>query len=237
MVNDQLDDIPWPPAYKIKKHPKAKRVKLDISKRHGLQITVPPRFKLGDMSSILESHKQWIIEKLKHYQPFQPLSLPATINLAAMQEIWRVEYMACDTRMRIMSRPHREIVVFGPVADHVLCQRVLVVWLKKMAKIHLLAELKHISETLQLPFVSASIRGQQTRWGSCTVDKTISLNYKLLFLPPKLMRHVLIHELCHTKHLNHSAKFWQLVAKHDAEWHAHRRALLQADQYVPAWAV
>ncbi len=227
----------WPPAYKLKKHPRAKRVKLAICKQHGLQITVPNRFRMSDMPSILENHKQWILDKLQHYQPYQPILLPTHIDLLAIQESWRISYMACHVNMRILYRPHQEIVIFGEVEDKMLCKKILLRWLKKMAQQHLLTQLKNISDTLQLPFSSASVRGQQTRWGSCSADKTINLNYKLLFLPPWLTRHVMIHELCHTKQLNHSAKFWQLVATYDPNWQMHRRALAKADQYVPVWAI
>lgn len=227
----------WPPVYAIKKHQRAKRVKLTVSRQHGLQITVPQRFRMSEMPAILEEHKQWILDKLQYYQPFQPLILPDLIELSAIAQTWRVSYINCDVNVRLMRRPQQEIVLFGRVEDAAACKKMLMRWLKKMAQHYLLAQLKEVSAALQLPFTSAAIRGQQTRWGSCSANKVINLNYKLLFLPSSLMHHVLVHELCHTKHLNHSNTFWQLVAKYDAAWQVHRRALTKADQYVPLWAV
>ena len=63
----------------------------------------------------------------------------------------------------------------------------------------------------------------------------ICLNYKLLFLPPQITRYVLIHELCHTVHMNHSKEFWQLVKKNDPLYKQWDHDLKNANQYIPQW--
>jgi predicted metal-dependent hydrolase len=84
-------------------------------------------------------------------------------------------------------------------------------------------------------FATASIRGQKTRWGSCSSRQTISVNCKLLFLPSELVRYVLIHELCHTVHLNHSAAFWALVAQKEPDYQQLDAGLRDARYHVPLW--
>lgn len=109
-------------------------------------------------------------------------------------------------------------------------------WLKKKASRHLGNWLHALSEDFELQYNNLTIRGQRSRWGSCSEDKAINLNYKLLFLPANLVEHILLHELCHTKELNHSQDFWHLMSKHDVNYKQNRKLLLQADKYLPNWA-
>jgi predicted metal-dependent hydrolase len=74
-----------------------------------------------------------------------------------------------------------------------------------------------------------------SRWGSCSARGDISLNYQLLFLPPPLLRHVLLHELCHTVEMNHSPRFWATVRRFEPDLDSMRVEMRQAWTHVPDW--
>ena len=120
-------------------------------------------------------------------------------------------------------RPTREIVFVGKKVDKQIYKKKLIAWIKNQSKKHLSVELATLSQQTNMNFDTLTIRDQKTRWGSCTSDKSISLNYKLIFLPQRLMQHVIIHELCHTLYLNHSDFFWNKVAEFDTDWHDTKR--------------
>ncbi len=60
-------------------------------------------------------------------------------------------------------------------------------------------------------FNRISIRNQKTRWGSCSRKKNLNFNYRIMYLPEKVIDYIIIHELCHLKEFNHSKNFWNLV--------------------------
>ena len=66
---------------------------------------------------------------------------------------------------------------------------------------------------LRFSYKAIKIKNQKTRWGSCSRNKNLNFNYKLIFLPKKQQDYIIIHELCHLKEFNHSRKFWSLVEK------------------------
>lgn len=69
------------------------------------------------------------------------------------------------------------------------------------------------------------IRNHKSKWGSCSNKGNLNFNYRILFLPPNLADYIIVHEMCHLGEMNHSAKFWQLVAKVVPEHKKHRREL------------
>jgi len=80
-----------------------------------------------------------------------------------------------------------------------------------------------------------TIRCQKTRWGSHSKFGTINLNAQLLFVPPQLVRYVFLRELCHSVHLDHSARFWELLAQHEPQTDRLRKDLRASWLYVPGW--
>lgn len=234
--------LDWPPTYTVKHHPRARHVKMRVLPQSGLELTVPKRFNYKRIPEILESNKAWIIKRLSELevalQHVSNQALPDVIELPAISQTIPVQYIKMESkRIRIMSRPQQGIALLGDVDNQALCKKSLSEWVKVQAEIHFAIWLDTLCKETGLSYNKLVIRSQRSRWGSCSAEKTISLNYKLMFMSYELVRHILIHELCHTRHLNHSVKFWQLVAKFDPAWKEHARQLRKSDQWMPGWAV
>jgi predicted metal-dependent hydrolase len=234
------DDIAWPPAYTIKKHARARHVKLKATAQSGLELVVPKRFNPKEIPLILEHNKIWILKHLAKIQEqtlFQAnLALPTEINLLAFNQCWKVDYIATQSfKLRLITRPNQELVLFGNISDKELCKKLLSTWAKSQAKKLLALRLQQVSSACQLPFQKLTVRNQRSRWGSCSAEKNISLSYKLIFLPAEIMDYILIHELCHTMQMNHSTKFWRLVESFDPNWKEHCKAARHAEHLIPTW--
>ena len=229
------------PPHKIRESRRAKHVNLKVSKGGELEVVIPRGFDRRLIPDILHRKRAWIektTRRLAERQQFlarQPV-LPEQISFQAIGEVWQVEYQATSaTRITVTEKSDRRLVVSGNIHDMEWCKTALRRWLAHKAKEYLAPWLRKIGQAERLSFKKVIIRGQKTRWGSCSATGTISLNYKLLFLPPALVRYVLIHELCHTKHLNHSKKFWALVNKKEPGYKEAQAELRTAWRYMPGW--
>ena len=87
-------------------------------------------------------------------------------------------------------------------------------WYRKQARIHFSARISELAPGLKLQPNVLRISSARTRWGSCSTRGTISLSWRLIMAPPHIIDYVIIHELIHLRHPNHSAQFWAAVETH-----------------------
>ena len=230
------------PSYQVRESQRAKRVSLRVSVEGDVEVVIPHKFDRSQIPALIEQRRDWIIKtrakllttrKADNWQDEKP----DQVELRACKETWRVVYeKTADPGAICLPTPRKTLKVRGDVDSIPICQAVLQQWLSHRAQRDLVPWLRQVSFDIDLPFKQASVRGQKTRWASCSSRKDISLNYKLLFLPPNLVEYVLVHELCHTIHMNHSKQFWALVGKKQPDYEPRRKAIKKGWTYVPRWA-
>lgn len=222
---------------------KARHVRFQVSVEKGLEVVVPKRFRLSRVPSLVEKNSQWIQRAFRRAEvlhgsigPAQDWQRPEEIRSLALDLTWRIVSCRDDTKsVTVEESSGGTLVLQGAIDDGGACQAALKSWLTDKAKKYLIPQLKQVSDKTGLAYSSVSIRQQKTRWGSCSSRRSISLNARLLFLPPDLVTYVLVHELCHTKHLNHSPIFWRLVASYLPDYRRFDRQLRGADRWMPRW--
>lgn len=87
------------------------------------------------------------------------------------------------------------------------------------------AKLEYWNQFYKFSYNRLAIKSHKGRWGSCSRLKNLNFNYKIIFLPEALVDYIVVHELCHLGELNHSSKFWRLVAATIPDWRERRRQL------------
>ncbi|GAB2612218.1 M48 family metallopeptidase [Novilysobacter erysipheiresistens] len=226
-------------------HPSArsKSVRLKLNARHGLVVVAPAGLPDKQTMDLVSARADWIAEKLagfedvRHLLTRSPASRPEAFDLPALAESWRVEYQ--QTKARTVGARTAEvgrIIVCGDVKEPRRCQAALRRWLARRAKEMLIPWLERVSLQTGLVYADAAIKSQRTRWGSCSRRHCISLNSKLLFLPPELVRYVLVHELSHTLEANHSNRFWATVRGYEPATDRLHPRMAEAWKRIPQWA-
>ena len=99
--------------------------------------------------------------------------------------------------------------------------------LARQARSVIPARVAHFAPLVGVTYGRITLRCQKTRWGSCSAAGNLNFNVLLMMAPPGVLDYVVVHELCHRLEMNHSPRFWALVAQHDPEHRAHRAWLKQ----------
>ncbi|MEL7353099.1 MAG: SprT family zinc-dependent metalloprotease [Cyanobacteria bacterium P01_A01_bin.116] len=256
-LSQPLNSPPAMPAYEVRESRRAKHVSIKISVEGKVEVVIPPHFERSKLPDILERRREWIVKTRSRllsaaettsedWQVEKPDAIVFRWRSEAVEppgecdrsnlEIWTVGYQPGPGNKTICTPAlGNKLMLKGNTEQPRHCQAVLKKWLAHRAHRDLVPWLRQLGYELDLPCRRISVRGQKTRWASCSSQKDISLNYKLLFLPRPLVHYVLVHELCHTVHMNHSAKFWSLVSTKQPGYDQWKAELKQGWRYVPRW--
>ncbi len=228
----------------IRRSDRARRMRIRVTPRGDVEVVLPRGATEAEAERFIAREREWIERALARIER-QRASIGVVREAAALPSF--VDLRATGGRVSVSYRPTAAasasarrgrdgiLTVSGPVRDEDACMASLRRWLFRTAKDSLPDRLGMLADRHGFSVSGVAVRRQRTRWGSCSGRSRLSLNAKLLFLPPDLVDHVLVHELCHTVHPHHSDRFWRLVERHDPAWREHREALSAAWAYVPRW--
>src|SRR5688572_198405 len=218
---------------------RARRMSVRVYPGGRVEVVVPPGVPPVTVQRFVGTHSQWIVRRVEDLSAVgAPMTAgpPSEIQVPAIARTFKVDYQHTrSTSIRPQLFDDGVLRIFGPIHDEAAIATALRQWLSDLAYDELGSQLKVVARELGLSFSRIQIRRQRTRWGSCSATGTISLNVCLMFLDPAVVRYLFVHELCHTRHMNHSPRFWSLVEHHEPDYRRLDRELLRGWQAVPAW--
>lgn len=237
--------MPQTPEYAIRESRRARHVRLSMSIHEGLVVTVPHGFDHRRIPEILAEKVSWIRKHTRQMEGQRqqhriepPDALPDRIELPAMGRSWSVRYGTTPGARRSVRETDVDQLMVITSSNRTSDQHdALRTWLLRQGRAHLKPALLRRAADYAFDVKRVRIGCQKGRWGSCSSRGTVSLNAKLLFLPPEWVHYVLMHELCHTKEMNHSARFWHLLERHVPDARGVRKELRDAWIQIPAWSV
>lgn len=223
----------------IRESARARRLSIKVFPRGRVEVVVPRRTRPADVASFVSENRAWIDKARKSFayqHPAESSDPPSRILLKALGQTYRVQYRPEANAKSVRYRCSKDLLTLsGKTGDHKLCLAAIKRWLSGVARSAFDPGLQAQSVRLGIGFEKMHIRAQRSCWGSRSSSGTISLNLCLLFLRPDLVRYLMVHELCHGRHMNHSRRFWILVGEFEPEYRALDQELTECWQEVPAW--
>jgi hypothetical protein len=231
--------------YRLRVSPWARALSLRVGVEGRLEVIAPRRYSRRTIANILARERAWIERALADAEvrrralpPPPAWRVPEEVALPALDARWPVVLRPTTARgARVATTGTGELEISGQVADPAACRRALRRWLVREGYAHLAPRLAQVSRAVELPYLGCVVRLARSRWGNCSRTRVIGLNARLLLLPLPLVEYVLVHELCHTRELNHSSAFWALVARYCPEYQRRRADLRAAGRRLPGWVL
>src|SRR5690606_10500513 len=183
-----------------------KHARLRVSEDGRVRIIAPPAFSEEDITAMLKKKAKWIDSNLKYFNGMSKVELQRN-QLLLFGNRYSYFYDTTFAQKVIVGHEHNTISSQKDLLDPIIQEK----WYRKVAKKHLTKRTKELSEKMKLSFNKLFIRESKTKWGNCSKNKNLSLNWKLIKAPGFVIDYIIIHELLHTVEMSHTHKFWTLL--------------------------
>lgn len=182
-------------------------------KEDGLHVTTPPYRSITALLEAIAPFRERLRNVCSEVKP-----KPFDLNFSIEAECFRLKLETSPLKNFTVSMRDETVVIACPAhadftTDRVqtLVKNAVMRAMRKKAEEYLPPLVQYWSSLFDLPYNKVTISKARSRWGSCSSKRDISLSFYLMLLPAHLMDYVILHELAHTREMNHGPKFWELL--------------------------
>jgi len=209
---------------------KRRTVALIVENDGSVTVRAPMRMPEISILEFVEKHVNWVEKKKTEMRAAAPVLakqyLPGEIFL----------YLGKEYPLEVAPGQHTKLILDDhfKIAESALGEAEIVFqyWYRQQAKQLIVERVRHFAEIHQLHYEKITITSARTRWGSCSPKNGLSFSWRLIMTPMEVVDYVVVHELAHTVHHNHSNRFWGLVEKILPDSKERRKWLHQHGQQV-----
>jgi len=194
-----------------------KSISMSFDKQGVLQVRAPKFMLTYQIEDFLSKNNTWIE---KHYSKIQQRQQDKKYYLFGEE----LESLPWIPTLYLKSRGLQNAASLSSNEEREF-KREILKYYKQEAKAYILLRCKELAEENWFTYTWIRITSATTRWGSCSSKKTLNFSYRLIMAPPESIDYVIIHELCHLRQMNHSAKFWKEVHTIMPEYKKHEKHL------------
>jgi predicted metal-dependent hydrolase len=216
-------------AYTVRRSDRARNARIVVD-AEGVEVVIPKRMALKHVEPFVEEKRPWIERTLRRIRAAEEnagirLEDGGTVPYMGHQLVLRVLVERGRVRPHVALRPGGVLQVKLGEEGRQPLRDALENWYRKRAKAEVAPRLDAACARAGTSYKRLSIRGQRTRWASCSSNGAMSFNWRLLLSPEEVVDYVVEHEVAHLEVLDHSQRFWRLVAKRCPRYREHERWL------------
>lgn len=183
-----------------------KHARIKVSEDGHVSVLIPHSFTEDDISALMFKKAKWISKQLAFFDKKSRIELTRN-QLLVFGNRYSYFYDETYSRKIVIDHNFKTIRAKKNLLDLEIQKK----WYKQEARKYLVARTEKLAERLHFQYKGIYIRDQRTKLGNCSADLNISLNWRLVKAPTLVSDYLIIHELVHTKIMNHSSKFWTLL--------------------------
>jgi predicted metal-dependent hydrolase len=212
-----------PIAYRIRRSDRARRVRVTVDPARGVEVVLPRRAPERDAAAAVDELQGWIRRRLREQDGARALVAARGDGLPYLGSVLTVHPET--GRLRVHRRGEELLVPAGGERTAALER-----WYRRAARAEIAPRLDRACALAGSSYTALTIRGQRTRWASCSRTGAMSFNWRLLLAPAPVLDYVVWHEVCHLEVMDHSPRFWALLAGHWPDYREHARWLRRHGQ-------
>ena len=182
-----------------------KHARLRVSEDGCIRVIIPQVFTQEDVNALLKKKQRWIDRNLKFFKGMSRINLQRN-QVLLYGNRYTYFYDSTYEHKVIVDHEHKTIRA-KETFDKALQQQ----WLTDIARKHLTKRTEELAYKLKFDYNKLFIRNQRKKWGNCSKEKNISLNWRLIKAPLFVIDYLIVHELVHTVVMNHTHKFWTML--------------------------
>ncbi|MCB9992505.1 MAG: M48 family metallopeptidase [Hyphomicrobiaceae bacterium] len=198
-----------PVAVRVRPNARSRTYRLTVGRTGEPSISVPARGRISEVEAFLEKQRHWLAVRLARAPKPKPFVEGAIVPIRGI-DVRIIGSGVLRGTVRLVEGDDPGVLVPGG-PDHLA--RRLTDWLKAEALVDLKARTEFHAQRLDVRPAGVSLRSQSSRWGSCSSQKRLNYNWRLVLAPPFVLDYVAAHEVAHLREMNHSSRFWALVEK------------------------
>jgi predicted metal-dependent hydrolase len=193
-------------AYSVRYSTRARRVRVTVDAAHGVEVVVPRRASRSEAAAAIRELRPWIERRLAELARTQAVVAARGETVPYLGQVLHLVSQPGRTRVH---RRDNELLVPDGAQRRPALER----WYRRAARSEIAPRLDRACELTATSYSQLTIRGQRTRWASCSNAGAMSFNWRLLLAPEQVLDYVIWHEVCHLEVMDHSHRFWSLLER------------------------